>query len=51
MKSTSPFNWQAQPATLFTKKEKQTMKQFITTKSIDRKAINFYQKAKPAKDL
>jgi hypothetical protein len=51
MKSTSPFNWQEKPATLFTKKEKQIMKQFATTKSTERKTMNTYQKAKPAKEL
>jgi hypothetical protein len=51
MKSTSPFDWREQPATLFTKKEKQTMQQFLLAKTLEPKGMNFYQKAKPAKDL
>jgi hypothetical protein len=54
MKSTnpiSPFNWQEKPSSLFTKKELGYMKQHALLKSLEPKGMNFYQKAKPAKDL
>jgi len=36
---------------LFTKKELGYMKQHALLKSLEPKGMNFYQKAKPAKDL
>lgn len=47
MKSTSPFDWKAQPSTLFTKQEKASMKQFAIAQSLALKKTNFYQKAIP----
>jgi hypothetical protein len=47
MKSTSPFNWQAQPSTLFTKQEKATLHHNIVVRDLKPKVLSFYQKAKP----
>jgi hypothetical protein len=47
MKSTSPFDWKAQPSTLFTKQEKASMKQFAVNPDLTVKGLNFYQKAIP----
>ena len=54
MKSTnpnSPFNWQAQPLTLFTRKEKGYMKQHAHVKDLAPKQMNTYSRAKLAKVL
>ena len=51
MNPNSPFNWQAQPLTLFTRKEKGYMKQHAHVKDLAPKQMNTYQKAKQAKDL
>lgn len=47
MKSTkpSPFNWQAKPATLFTRTEKSSMMAFAVTKTLERKQMKTYSKA------
>lgn len=47
MKSTSPFDWKAQPSTLFTKQEKASMKQLAITHDTGHKSLSFYQKAIP----
>lgn len=47
MKSTSPFDWKAQPSTLFTKQEKASMKQFAVAQSLAQKGTHFYAKATP----
>jgi hypothetical protein len=49
MKSTSPFNWKDQPSTIFTKAELAYAKKFSTTKNTERRQMNTYSKAKPAK--
>jgi len=45
MKSSSPFNWQSQPSTLFSKKEKQAMHYNIVVKDVKPRPFAFYQKA------
>ena len=49
MKSSSPFDYKNQPSTLFNKQERASMHQFVVAKTLDRKTLKFYQKAK-AKD-
>jgi hypothetical protein len=47
MKSTkpSPFDWQAKPATLFTRTEKSSMNAFAVTKKTERKEMKTYSRA------
>jgi hypothetical protein len=47
MKSSSPFNWQSQPSTLFSKQEKATLHNNIVVRDLKPKVLAFYQKAKP----
>jgi hypothetical protein len=48
MKSTklSPFDWATNKATLFTKTEKLSMNNLAVVKTLERKTLNFYSKAK-----
>lgn len=46
MNPNSPFNWQAQPLTLFTRKEKGYMKQHAHVKDLAPKQMNTFSKAK-----
>jgi hypothetical protein len=47
MKSTkpSPFDWQAKPATLFTKTEKSSMRAFAVAKTLERKQMKTFSRA------
>jgi hypothetical protein len=47
MKSTNPFDWKAQPSTLFTKQEKASMKQVAVVQDLKARGTHFYQKAIP----
>jgi hypothetical protein len=46
MKSSSPFEYKDQPSTLFNKQERAIQHMFVVAKTLDRKTLNFYQKAK-----
>lgn len=47
MKSSSPFDWKAKPASLFTLQEKASMNQFAVTTDTTRKQAHIYSKAIP----
>jgi hypothetical protein len=49
MKSSNPFEYKNQPSTLFSKQERAIQHQFVVAKTLERKQLAFYQKAK-AKD-